>query len=24
LVGHDGEPCPDGDKPIVSITTSKS
>jgi hypothetical protein len=24
LVGHDGEPCPDGDRPIVSITTSKS
>jgi hypothetical protein len=24
LVGHDGEPCPAGDRPIVSITTSKS
>ena len=22
LVGHDGEPCPDGDRPIISITTS--
>jgi len=20
LVGHDGEPCPDGDRPIVSIS----
>ena len=24
LVGHDGEPCPDGDRPIVSIIPSKS
>jgi hypothetical protein len=24
LVGHDGEPCPAGDRPIVSITPSKS
>jgi hypothetical protein len=24
LVGHDGEPCPDGDRPIVSITQSDS
>jgi hypothetical protein len=22
LAGHDGEPCPDGDRPIISITTS--
>jgi hypothetical protein len=22
LVGHDGEPCPDGDRPIISIATS--
>jgi hypothetical protein len=22
LVGHDGEPCPNGDRPIISITTS--
>ena len=24
LVGHDGQPCPAGGRPIVSITTSKS
>ena len=23
LAGHDGEPCPDGDRPIVSIATSE-
>ena len=22
LVGHDGAPCPDGDRPIISIATS--
>jgi hypothetical protein len=22
LAGHDGEPCPDGDRPIVSIAKS--
>ena len=22
LAGHDGEPCPDGDRPIISIATS--
>jgi hypothetical protein len=24
LAGHDGEPCPDGDRPIVSIPKSNS
>jgi hypothetical protein len=24
LAGHDGEPCPDGDRPIVSIAQSNS
>jgi hypothetical protein len=24
LVGHDGEPCPAGSRPIVSITPSKT
>ena len=24
LAGHDGEPCPDGDRPIVSIADSNS
>ena len=23
LAGHDGEPCPDGDRPIVSIAKSE-
>jgi hypothetical protein len=22
LVGHDGEPCPDGERPIIRVTTS--
>jgi hypothetical protein len=22
LAGHDGEPCPDGDRPIIRVTTS--
>ena len=22
LVGHDGEPCPDGDRPIIRVATS--
>jgi hypothetical protein len=24
LAGHGGEPCPDGDRPIVTMTTSDS
>jgi hypothetical protein len=24
LVGHDGKPCPGGDRPILSNTTSNS